>query len=49
MVASTLCINSNQGFDVIIEHLANINLGHDLQMIKEGARVMVVGCRYENR
>ena len=34
-----------EGFDVIIEHLANINLGHDLQMLKEGARVMVVGCR----
>ncbi|CAB4059298.1 qor [Lepeophtheirus salmonis] len=33
------------GFDVIIEHLANINLGHDLQMLKEGARIMVVGCR----
>jgi len=33
------------GFDVIIEHLANINLGHDLQMMKEGARVMIVGCR----
>merc|ERR1712133_251334 len=33
------------GFDVIIEHLANINLGHDIQMIKEGARVMIVGCR----
>ena len=24
------------GFDVIIEHLANINLGHDVQMLKEG-------------
>jgi len=33
------------GFDVIIEHLANINLGHDLQMLKNGARVMIVGCR----
>ncbi|XP_023330212.1 quinone oxidoreductase-like [Eurytemora carolleeae] len=33
------------GFDVIIEHLANINLGHDLQMLKPSARVMVVGCR----
>jgi len=32
-------------FDVIIEHLANINLGHDVQMLKEKARVMVVGCR----
>ncbi len=34
-----------EGFDVIIEHLANINLGHDVQMVKEGARIMVVGCR----
>lgn len=34
-----------EGFDVIVEHLANINLGHDLQMLKEGARIMVVGCR----
>ncbi len=25
-----------EGFDVIIEHLANINLGHDVQMVKEG-------------
>ena len=33
------------GFDVIIEHLANINLGHDIQMLREGARVMIVGCR----
>merc|ERR1712062_665792 len=34
-----------EGFDVIIEHLANINLGHDVQMLKPQARVMVVGCR----
>ena len=27
------------GFDVIIEHLANINLGHDVQMLKEGLLV----------
>merc|ERR1712038_488974 len=33
------------GFDVIIEHLANINLGHDVQMLKRDARIMVVGCR----
>ena len=33
------------GFNVIIEHLANINLGHDLQMLEPGARVIVVGCR----
>merc|ERR1712001_234412 len=34
-----------EGFDVIIEHLANINLGHDVQMLKPGARIMGVGCR----
>ena len=34
-----------EGFDVIIEHLANINLGHDVQMVNEGGRIMVVGCR----
>ena len=33
------------GFDVIVEHLANINLGHDVQMLKENARILVVGCR----
>ena len=33
------------GFDVIIEHLANINLGNDIQMLREGARVMIVDCR----
>jgi len=36
---------NNEGFDVIIEHLANINLGHDVQMLKRDARIMVVGCR----
>jgi len=25
----------DEGFDVIIEHLANINLAHDIQMIKK--------------
>jgi len=25
---------NDEGFDVIIEHLANINLAHDIQMIK---------------
>merc|ERR1712055_768136 len=33
------------GFDVVIEHLANINLGHDIQMLNEKARVMIVGGR----
>ena len=30
---------------IIFSFLANINLGHDVQMLKPGARIMVVGCR----
>ncbi len=28
----------DEGFDVIIEHLANINLAHDIQMIKKSKK-----------
>ena len=31
--------------NIIFSFLANINLGHDVQMLKPGARIMVVGCR----
>ncbi|XP_077471811.1 quinone oxidoreductase [Stigmatopora argus] len=34
-----------QGVDVIVEMLSNINLNKDLQMMKFGGRVMVVGSR----
>ena len=30
------------GFDVIIEHLANINLGHDVQMLREGKYINLI-------
>ena len=34
-----------QGVDVILEMLANVNLGHDLQVLATGGRVVVVGSR----
>ena len=36
---------NGEGFDVIIENLANVNLERDLTMIKKNARIMVVGSR----
>lgn len=34
-----------QGVDVIVEMLANVNLGRDLQMLKRNGRIGVVGSR----
>ncbi|KAF4517695.1 hypothetical protein B566_EDAN016521 [Ephemera danica] len=34
-----------QGFDVVLENLANVNLGNDLNVLSQGARVAVVGSR----
>jgi NADPH2:quinone reductase len=34
-----------QGVDVIIELLANVNLGKDLKVLAPGGRVVVIGCR----
>ena len=34
-----------RGVDVILEMLANINLGHDLTMLAPGGRVVVIGSR----
>ena len=36
---------NGEGFDVIIENLANVNLEKDLQMMKKNARIMIVGSR----
>ena len=36
---------NGEGFDVIIENLANVNLDKDMQMIKKNARIMIVGSR----
>ena len=34
-----------QGFDLIIEMLANVNLDHDLDLLAPGGRVVIVGSR----
>jgi NADPH:quinone reductase len=34
-----------RGVDVILEMLANVNLGHDLQLIAQNGRVVVIGSR----
>ncbi|XP_073709693.1 quinone oxidoreductase [Misgurnus anguillicaudatus] len=36
---------NNQGVNVIIEMLSNVNLSNDLQMLDFGGRVIIVGCR----
>lgn len=38
-------LTKGQGVDVILEMLANVNLGHDLTMLAKGGRVVVIGSR----
>ena len=38
-------LTGGRGFDVIIEMLANVNLGKDLPVLAKGGRVVVVGSR----
>jgi len=38
-------VKANGGVDLIIEMLANVNLEKDLQMIKKGGRIIIVGNR----
>lgn len=40
-----LALTDGRGVDVILEMLANINLGQDLRVLAEGGRVVVVGSR----
>jgi NADPH2:quinone reductase len=40
-----LGITGGQGVDVIIEMLANVNLGNDLPMLAKNGRVVVIGSR----
>jgi len=44
-VAAALAATGGRGFDVVVEMLANANLGHDLTLLAEGGRVAVVGSR----
>lgn len=38
-------ITCGQGVDIILEMLANVNLGWDLQVLAKGGRVVVIGSR----
>ena len=38
-------LNSGRGVDVILEMLANVNLGNDLKILDQGGRVVVIGSR----
>lgn len=40
-----VALTGGRGFDVIVEMLANVNLGKDLPMLAPGGRVSVVGSR----
>lgn len=40
-----LRVTDGRGVDVILEMLANVNLGHDLKMLATGGRVVVIGSR----
>jgi hypothetical protein len=41
----------DEGFDVIIEHLANINLAHDIQMIKKSKSypLIILECQQKKK
>jgi NADPH2:quinone reductase len=40
-----LAITGGRGLDIILEMLANVNLGKDLQILAPGGRVVVIGSR----
>jgi NADPH2:quinone reductase len=42
---ATLDATNGKGADVILEMLANVNLGHDLELIAERGRIVVIGSR----
>lgn len=43
-----LKLTNGRGVDVIIEMLANVNLGNDLNVLAQGGRVVIVGNRGQN-
>jgi NADPH2:quinone reductase len=44
-VEAALELTGGRGFDIIIEFLANVNLGNDLKLLAQRGRVVVVGSR----
>jgi NADPH2:quinone reductase len=44
-LSEVLKITDNRGADIILEMLANVNLGRDLQVLARNGRVVVIGSR----
>jgi len=44
-LAEILNLTENRGVDIILEMLANVNLGHDLTLLARNGRVIVIGNR----
>jgi NADPH2:quinone reductase len=44
-VQQVMTLTKGAGVDVILEMLANVNLGHDLMMLAHKGRVVVIGSR----
>jgi len=44
-LTDVLKITENRGVDIILEMLANVNLGKDLQVLAKNGRVIVIGSR----
>jgi NADPH2:quinone reductase len=40
-----LTLTGGRGVDVILEMLANVNLGKDLKVLAQGGRIVVIGSR----
>lgn len=40
-----LTLTNNRGVNIVLEMLANVNLGHDLDILAAGGRVVVIGNR----
>jgi NADPH2:quinone reductase len=45
VIEKVMALTGGTGVDVILEMLANANLGRDLQMLARGGRVIVIGSR----
>ncbi|HEX8235675.1 MAG TPA: NADPH:quinone reductase [Abditibacteriaceae bacterium] len=46
-VSDALGATCGRGFDVILEMAAHLNLGHDLELLAPGGRVVIIGSRGE--
>ncbi len=38
-------LTNGKGMDIVLEMLANVNLGKDLPLLTRGGRVVIIGCR----